>query len=106
LLSNSTEVFGRGMASAVDERVFLMAMSRLAFNHTGTQAHLQRINIVQDTLCQCAMRYDTINYGLWECELHCTLRNEVQIKPNHGRSIRDKLAMRNMVALKDMGLHI
>jgi hypothetical protein len=51
------------MASTVDERVFLVAMSRLASNHTGTRAHLQRINVVQDALCQCAMGYDTIDYG-------------------------------------------
>jgi hypothetical protein len=48
------------MASTVDERVFLEAMSRLASNHTGTRAHLQRINVVQNALCQCAMGYDTI----------------------------------------------
>jgi hypothetical protein len=38
------------MASTVDERVFLVAMSSLASNHTGTRAHLQRINVVQDVL--------------------------------------------------------
>jgi hypothetical protein len=32
------------MASTVDKRVFLVAMSRLASNHT--RAHLQRINFV------------------------------------------------------------
>jgi hypothetical protein len=58
------------MASALDERVFLVAMSRLASNHTGTRAHLQRTNVVQDALCQCAMGYDTIDRGLWECGLH------------------------------------
>jgi hypothetical protein len=92
------------MASTVDERVSLVAKSRL-----------QRINVVQNALCQCAMGYDAIDHGLWECEL---LRNELQEKLRatgigHGRSIRDLLAMRNMVALrlifeysKDMGLHI
>jgi hypothetical protein len=35
------------MASTEDERVFLVAISRLASNHTGTRAHLQRINVVQ-----------------------------------------------------------
>jgi hypothetical protein len=34
------------MASTVDERVFLVTMSRLASNHTGTRAHLQKINVV------------------------------------------------------------
>jgi hypothetical protein len=38
------------MASTVDERVFLVAMSKLASNHTGTQAHLKRINVVQDAV--------------------------------------------------------
>jgi hypothetical protein len=38
------------MASTVDERVFLVAMSRLASNHTGTRAYLQRISVVQDAL--------------------------------------------------------
>jgi hypothetical protein len=66
------------MASTVDERVFLAAMCRLASKHTATRAHLQRINVVQDALCQCAMGYDTIDLGLWECELHCTLRNELR----------------------------
>jgi hypothetical protein len=106
------------MASTMDERVFLVAMFRLVSNHTGTQAHLQIINVVQDALCQCAMGYDTIDHGLWECGLHCTLRNELQEKLRasgivHGSSIRDILAMRNMVALrlifeysKDLGLHI
>jgi hypothetical protein len=106
------------MASTVDERIFLVAMSRLASNHTGTRAHLQRINVVQDALCQFAMGYDTIDHGLWECGLHCALRNKLQEKLraagiDHSRSIRDILAMRNMVALrlifeysKDMGLHI
>jgi hypothetical protein len=101
------------MACTVDERVFLVAMSRLASNHTGTRAHLQRINFVQD-----AMAYDTIDHGLWECGLHCALRNELQDKLraagiDHGRSIRDILATRNMFALrlifeysKNMGLHI
>jgi hypothetical protein len=58
------------MASTVDERVFLVVISRLASNHTGTRAHLQRITVVQDALC----------HGQWECELHCTLRNELQEK--------------------------
>jgi hypothetical protein len=43
------------LASTVDERVFLVAMSRLTSNHTGTRAHLQRINVAQDALCQYAM---------------------------------------------------
>jgi hypothetical protein len=106
------------MASTVDERVFLIAMSRFASNHTGTRANLPRINVDQDAICQCAMGYDTIDYGLWECGLHCALRNELQEKLraaeiDHGSSIRDILAMRNMVALrlifeysKDLGLHI
>jgi hypothetical protein len=80
------------MASTVDERVFLVAIPRLASNHTGTRAYLQRINVVQDALCQWAMGYDTIDNRLWECELHYTLRNELQEKLRapgiyHGRSI-------------------
>jgi hypothetical protein len=51
------------MASTVDERVFLVAMSRM-YNHIGTWAHLQRINVVQDALYQCAMGYDTNDGGL------------------------------------------
>jgi hypothetical protein len=91
------------MASTVDERVFLVAMSRLAFHHTGTRANLQRINVI--ALCQCAMGYDTIQHGLCECGLHCALTNELQEKLwaagiDHGRSIRDILAMRNMVSLR------
>jgi hypothetical protein len=94
----------------------LVVMSRLA--STGTRAHLQRINVIQNALCQCAMGYVTIDHGLWECGLHCALRNELQKKfraagIDHDRSIRDILAMRNMIALriifeysKDMGLHI
>jgi hypothetical protein len=54
------------MVSTIDEKVFLEAMSRLASIHTGTQAHLQKINVVQDALCQCAIWYDTIDHGLWE----------------------------------------
>jgi hypothetical protein len=98
-----------------DEKVLLVAMSRfrLASNHTGNWAHLQRINVVQDALSQYAMGYDTIDHGL-----HCAIRNELQEKfrateIDHGRSIRDILGMRNMVALrlifeysKDMGLLI
>jgi ribonuclease HI len=57
------------MASAVDERVFLVAMSRLTSNHTGTRGHFRRINVVGNALCQCAMGYDTIDHGLWECGL-------------------------------------
>jgi hypothetical protein len=88
-----------------DERVFLVAMSRLAINHTGTRAHLQRINVVQDVLCQCVLGYDTIDHGLWECGLLCALTNELQEKLrateiDHGRSIREILEMRNMVALR------
>jgi hypothetical protein len=56
------------MASTVDERVFLVAMSRLASHHT--RAHFQTINVVQDALCQCAMGYDTIDHGLWHCGLN------------------------------------
>jgi hypothetical protein len=26
------------------------------------------------------MGYDTIDHGLWECQLQCTLRNELQKK--------------------------
>jgi hypothetical protein len=51
------------MPFTVDERVFLVAMSILASNHPGTRSHLQRINVVQDALCQCAREYDTIEYG-------------------------------------------
>jgi hypothetical protein len=98
------------------ERVFLVAMSRLASNHTSTRAHLQRIDVVEDALCQCARGYDTIDHGLWECGLY--VRNELQEKLraagiDHGNSIRVILAMRNMVALrlifeysKDLDLHI
>jgi hypothetical protein len=71
------------MASTVDESVFLVAMSRFASNHTGTRTHLQRINVVQATLCQCAMRYDTIDHGLYECGLHWAAGMD------HGRSIKD-----------------
>jgi hypothetical protein len=89
------------MASILDE----MALSRLASNHTGTWAHLQRINFVQDTFSQCAMGYDTIDHGLWECGLHSTLINKLQQKLqvagiDHDSPIRDILTMRNMVALK------
>jgi hypothetical protein len=64
------------------------------------------------------MGYDRIDHRLWECGLHCALRNELQEKLrasgiDHGSPIRDILAMRNIVALrlifeysKDMGLHI
>jgi hypothetical protein len=59
--------------------------------HSG---HLQRINFVQDTFCQFAMEYDTIDHGLWECGLHYTLKNELQEKLwapwiDHGSPIRD-----------------
>jgi hypothetical protein len=54
------------MVSTVDGRVFLVAMYRLVSNHTGTRPNLQRMNVVQDALCQCAMGYDTIDHGLWE----------------------------------------
>jgi hypothetical protein len=49
LLFDSNEAFDclAWMASTVDERAFLVAMSRLASNHTGTRAHLQWINVVQ-----------------------------------------------------------
>jgi hypothetical protein len=106
------------MACTVDERVFLVAMSRLVSNHTGTRAHLKRISVVQDALCQCVMGYDTIDHGVWEFGLHYALRNELTEKIgaagiDHGSSIRDILAMRNMFALrlifeysKDLGLHI
>jgi hypothetical protein len=65
------------------------------------------------------MGYDTIDNELWKCGLHCALKNELQEKLraagiDHARSIRDILAMRNiMVGLrlifeysKDMGFHI
>jgi hypothetical protein len=97
------------MVFTVDERFFLVAMSRLASNHTGTRAHLQMINVVQDAL----------RLRLRECGLHCALRNELQEKLraagiDPGRSIRDILAIRSIIALrlifeyysKDMGLHI
>jgi hypothetical protein len=77
------------MASAVDERVFLVAMSRLASNHTSTRAHLLKINVVQDVLCQCAMGYDTNDHGL-----HCTLRKELHITPGAISSGRNMVALR------------
>jgi hypothetical protein len=88
--------------------VFLVAMS-MASNHTGTRADLQRINVVEDALCQCAMGYDTINHGLWKCELNCTLRNELQGRLRaagieHGRSIRDVLAMHPNMAMRNMAI--
>jgi hypothetical protein len=93
LLFDSTAGVGRGMdGSTVDERVIFVAMSRLSSNHIGTRAHLQRINVVQDVLCQCAMGYDAIDHGLWKCGLHCTLKNKLQEKlqagMDHGRSIK------------------
>jgi hypothetical protein len=82
------------MTFTVDERVFLVAMSRLASNHIGTRAHLQRINVVQDALYQCAMGYDTIDHGLWRygnvsC-IVCTLRNELQKKLRAARIDHDR----------------
>jgi hypothetical protein len=68
------------MASTVNDTAFLMAMSRLAFNHTGNQTHLQSRNVVQNALCQYAMGYDAIDQVLWVCGLHCTLKNELQEK--------------------------
>jgi hypothetical protein len=66
------------MASTVNDTAFLVVMSRLASNHTGT--HLQRRNVVQNALCQYAMGYDAIDQVLWVCGLHCTLKNELQEK--------------------------
>jgi hypothetical protein len=40
------------VASTVDATAFLLALSRFASNGNGTQAHLQRIDIVQDAFCQ------------------------------------------------------
>jgi hypothetical protein len=60
------------MTSTVDKKTFLVAMSRLASNHTGIRAHLQRINVIQDAFCQCGMGYDTIDHGLWECGVRAT----------------------------------
>jgi hypothetical protein len=51
------------MVSTVNDRAFLVAMSSLASNHTGTRAHLQRINVMQDAFSRCAMGYDTMGYG-------------------------------------------
>jgi hypothetical protein len=88
------------MASTVDERVFLVAMTRLASNHTGTRTHLQRINVVQNALCQCPMGYDTIDHGLWECGLHCAGIYD-------GSPIKDILEMHNMahfLIIKEHGL--
>jgi hypothetical protein len=68
------------MTSRVDERVFLVAMSWLASNHTGTRADLQRTNVVQDAFFQCAMGYEPIDHGLWEFGLNCALTNEQQEK--------------------------
>jgi hypothetical protein len=41
--------------ATVDERVFLVAMSRLASNHTGTGGHLQR-------MIQSLMGYGDVSY--------------------------------------------
>jgi hypothetical protein len=53
------------MASTVDERIFLVAMSRLAFNHTGIRAHLQRINVVRTPFASVpwGMIQSTMGYG-------------------------------------------
>jgi hypothetical protein len=51
----STEAW---MASTIDDRDFLVARSRLGSNHTGTRAHLQRINVVQDAFCLLPVGYD------------------------------------------------
>jgi hypothetical protein len=58
------------MASTVDDRFFLVPMSRLASNHTDTRAYLQRMNVAQDALCQCAwdmiqsaMGFGTVQVG-------------------------------------------
>jgi hypothetical protein len=45
--------FEAWMASTVDERVFLVVISRLVSNHTGTRAHLQRIKVVQCAMPVC-----------------------------------------------------
>jgi hypothetical protein len=83
------------MPSTVDERVFLVAMSiRLASNHTRT--HLPMINVVEDAFFQCAVGYDTIDHGLWECELNYKLRNELQ-EELQAAGIYHKMAMRNRV---------
>jgi hypothetical protein len=52
------------MAFTVDDRAFLVVMSRLASNHTGNRAHLQKINVVRNEFCECAMGYDRINHVL------------------------------------------
>jgi hypothetical protein len=77
MMFDSTEGFAQGMDGFHGERKGLFGgdMFRLASNHTGTRAHLQRINVVQDALCQCAAEID------------------------HGSSIRDILATHNIVAL-------
>jgi hypothetical protein len=51
------------------------------------------------------MGYDKIDHGLWEYGLHYALKNELQEKLraatiDHDSSVRDILAMRNMVALR------
>jgi hypothetical protein len=60
------------MASTVHDKAFLVAMSRLAPNNSGTRTHIRRINVA---FCQYVMGYDTIDHGL-----HCTLRNDLQQK--------------------------
>jgi hypothetical protein len=48
------------MASTVDDRAFLGVISRLASNHTGTWAHLQRIMAFDSV----PKGYNTINHEL------------------------------------------
>jgi hypothetical protein len=50
------------MAFVVDEMVFLVAMSKLDINHTGTQARLKRLNVVQNAVCAKFIQSCTIGY--------------------------------------------
>jgi hypothetical protein len=73
------------MASTVDERVFLVAMSRLA---SRTPLFRTAFASVPSGMIQSTME-------LWECGLHCALRNELQEKLqatgiDHGRSIMER----------------
>jgi RNase H len=87
------------------ERKFIVYLARIASNHTRTGSHLQRINIVNDALCRCALDYETVDHIVWSCGLHDLPRRHLQdtlldAGVEHSTPVRDLLASRNFVALK------
>jgi ribonuclease HI len=59
------------------DRHTICLINRMMSNHTCTKVHLNRINVINEKICQCGDDYETLDHILWGCARYANERNQM-----------------------------